>query len=348
MILDKKISNHPNINRQIRLLESLHDLPSTQIVLATGPLTHASLEKSLAELLGGNLHFYDAIAPIISADSVDMRYAFWGNRYEEDGDYLNCPMNEEEWEKFFLALVQAPQVPLHDFENAKFFEGCLPIEVMAQRGPRTLLYGPMKPVGFRDPRNGRRPFAVLQLRKEDVNGQLLNLVGCQTKLTQNAQLQVFRKIPALHEAHFARLGSIHRNTFINAPQVLGADLRLKHKPQIMVAGQLAGVEGYVESAACGLWAGLNGVRFYQGQPALAFPPTCAMGGLGSHLQNQVTANFQPSNISWGLLPPLAQLPGGRRLSKKEKNTALAKRALSDLLAWMLEQGLQPAHKPPAI
>jgi methylenetetrahydrofolate--tRNA-(uracil-5-)-methyltransferase len=347
MILDEKINNHPNINRQIRLVESLRDLPATQIILATGPLTHENLEKSLAELLGGNLHFYDAIAPVISSDSVDMRYAFWGNRYQEGGDYLNCPMNEAEWEDFFFALVQAPQVPLHDFEDANFFEGCLPLEVMAQRGPKTLLYGPMKPVGLRDPGSGRRPFAVLQLRKEDSSGQLLNLVGCQTKLTPGAQLQVFRKIPALRAAQFVRLGSVHRNTFINAPQALGPDLRLKIKPHIMVAGQLAGVEGYVESAACGLWAGLNGVRFHRGQPALSFPATCALGGLGSHLQNQATANFQPSNISWGLLPPLPLLPGVW-LSKKEKNTALAKRALKDLLAWMWEQGLQPAHKPPVI
>jgi methylenetetrahydrofolate--tRNA-(uracil-5-)-methyltransferase len=199
----------------------------------------------------------------------------------------------------------------------------------------------MKPVGFVDPRSGRRPYALLQLRREDTRGQMFNLVGCQTKLTYSAQEKVFRLIPALRQARFARLGSIHRNTFINAPKVLEPDLSLKGHPRLMIAGQLAGVEGYVESAACGLWAGLNAARRHNGLPPLLFPPTTALGGLAFHLQNQATDNFQPGNITWGLLPPLPPPPPpARKWAKKDKNQALGQRARRDLLAWMKEQKLE--------
>ena len=345
--LDDMVSNHHNIQRECRVVHSLDELPEKVLcILATGPLTHSVLAESLAGLSGQHLHFYDAIAPIVVADSVDMDLAFWGDRYgePEQGDYLNCPMNREEWEVFYNALMSAPKVALHDFEEAKYFEGCLPLEVMAERGPQTLLFGPMKPVGFTDSRSGRRPYALLQLRKEDAHGQLFNMVGCQTKLTHNAQLQVFRLIPALRQAQFSRLGSIHRNAFIDAPATLGADLRLLARPNIMVAGQLAGVEGYVESAACGLWAGWNAIRFHNNLPALSFPATTAFGGLAAHLANKTTINFQPSNITWGLLPPLGPPPPpARKWPKKEKHLALARRALHDFTSWMREQGLQPAE-----
>lgn len=349
-LVDQRVSSHPNISRKVRLVERLADIPHMPVILATGPLTHPSLAEDLASLTH-RLHFYDAVAPVIMADSVDMEKAFWGDRYGEPGtgDYLNCPMNREEWDVFYQALTSSPQVELHSFEDARYFEACLPLEIMAERGPRTLLFGPMKPVGFTDPRTGTRPYAILQLRKEDANGQMFNLVGCQTKLTHSAQLQVFRLIPALHKASFVRLGSIHRNTFLHAPSVLDGALRLKSFPHIMVAGQLAGVEGYVESAACGLWAGWNAVRQCRGLEALEFPPTTTMGGLASHLQNKTTSDFQPSNITWGLLPPLPPPPAPmRKWPKKEKGLNLARRALGDLLAWMKANHIKPAMEPPLI
>ncbi len=349
-LMQDKVDSHPNIKRQVRLLQSLQEIPHAPAILATGPLTHETLAQDLARHTS-NLHFYDAVAPVVTADSIDLDKAFWGERYGQpgQGDYLNCPMNKEEWETFYQALLAAPQVPLHDFEEAKYFEGCLPLEIMAARGPRTLLFGPMKPVGFIDPQTGRRPYAVLQLRKEDVRGQLFNMVGCQTKLTHGAQLQVFRLIPALAKASFSRLGSIHRNTFLHAPSMLDANLRLRAFPHIRVAGQLAGVEGYVESAACGLWAGWNSVRSHYGLPELSFPSTTAFAGLASHLQNQITADFQPSNITWGLLPPLPPPPPHlRKWPKKDKGQNLAKRALHDLLAWMAENNIKPAHHPPEL
>lgn len=350
--LDARISQHPNINRQVSLLRNLSELPDLPVILATGPLTHPELAEHLAQATGmANLHFYDAVAPLVYADSIDMAYAFWGDRYGDpgQGDYLNCPMDKQQWEIFYQALLNAPQVKLHEFEQPRFFEGCLPLEVMAGRGPKTLLFGPMKPVGFTDPNTGKRPYALLQLRREDAHGQLFNLVGCQTKLTHGAQIEVFRLIPALRQASFARLGSIHRNTFIHAPSQLGPDLRLKAYPNIMVAGQLAGVEGYLESAACGLWAGLNAIRYHHGQEALIFPETTCMGGLASHLGNTITPDFQPSNITWGLLPPLPPpaLPA-KKWPKKEKGIMLARRALQDLLQWMEKHDLQPAIQAPVI
>jgi methylenetetrahydrofolate--tRNA-(uracil-5-)-methyltransferase len=276
-----------------------------------------------------------------------MSQAFWGDRYGEGpGDYLNCPLDRQQWQAFYQALTSAEQVPLKDFENPRFFEGCLPIEVMAGRGEKTLLFGPMKPVGLVDPVSGRRPHAVVQLRKEDRDGRLLNLVGFQTKLTYGAQERVFRLIPALATAEFVRLGSIHRNTFLDAPRLLTPDLCLKAAPHIYVAGQISGVEGYVESAASGLLCGINAARRVLGQPPLLPPPTTALGGLLAHLGNTVTKDFQPSNINFGLLPPLAS-QGGRQ-GKKERYTALARRAQTDLLRWIKEQGLSPAQEPPQL
>lgn len=341
--LDQAVRQHPLIS-----LESaaLTELPRQGLcVLASGPLTTPELAADLASLTGQDgLHFYDAIAPIVSAESVDMTRAFWADRYADGpGDYLNCPLEKAEWQAFYEALISAEQVPLKDFENPRFFEGCLPIEVMAARGEKTLLFGPMKPVGLADPRSGRRPYAVVQLRKEDPEGRLLNLVGFQTKLSYSAQERVFRLIPALAGCEFARLGSIHRNTFLDAPRLLTPDLCLKAAPHVYVAGQLSGVEGYVESGASGLLCGINAARRVLGQVPLLPPATTALGGLLGHLSNTVTKDFQPSNINFGLLPPL-----GERLPKKQRGLELARRALRDLLAWMAEQGLTPAQEPPTL
>jgi methylenetetrahydrofolate--tRNA-(uracil-5-)-methyltransferase len=343
-MLDEMVEAHANIFRETALMESLPDSGLT--IVATGPLSAGALADDLMRITGSEgLHFYDAIAPIVMADSVDMASAFWQDRYDEPGkgDYLNCPLSKEEFAAFYEALTTGEEVPLRDFESPKFFEGCLPIEVMASRGDKTLLFGPMKPVGLEDPRTGRRPFAVVQLRKEDRGGRLMNLVGFQTKLTHPAQLKAFRLIPALAGAEFARLGSIHRNTFLDAPRVLEPDLRLKAAPHVMIAGQLSGVEGYVESAASGLLCGLNAPRLLAGLPPLVPPATTALGGLITHLMNAEAKHFQPSNINFGLLPPHE-----KKLPKKERGKAHARRSLTDLLAWLDDADLAPAEDPPQI
>lgn len=342
--LDQAVEAEANITRETALVESLPESGIT--IVATGPLTAGPLADDLLRITGSEgLHFYDAIAPIVTADSVDMEHAFWQDRYDEPGkgDYLNCPMDRDEFAAFYEALTTGEQVPLHEFESPKFFEGCLPIEVMAARGDKTLLFGPMKPVGLDDPRTGRRPFAVVQLRKEDREGRLMNLVGFQTKLTHPAQLQAFRLIPALAKAEFARLGSIHRNTFLDAPRVLQPDLRLKAAPHIMIAGQLSGVEGYVESSASGLLCGLNAPRLLAGHPLLVPPPTTALGGLITHLMNTEAKHFQPSNINFGLLPPL-----DKKYPKKERGRVQARRALAALADWLNDAGLEPAQAPPEL
>ena len=339
--LTEKITSLPTVeivNQKIDLL------PQEGVaILASGPLTADELAKGLADLTGeSGLHFYDAIAPIVTAESVDMKHAFWADRYGDGpGDYLNCPLTLEEYNAFYAALTSAEQVPLRDFENPKFFEGCLPIEVMASRGPKTLLFGPMKPVGLRDPDTGDRPHAVIQLRKEDADGRLLNLVGFQTKLTYRAQEQVFRLIPALAKAEFARLGSIHRNTFIDAPRLLNRDLTLAAAPHIFVAGQLSGVEGYVESAASGLLCGLNAGRRMQGLPPVLPPPETALGGMLTHLANTETKRFQPSNINFGLLPS-----PGRKIPKKQRGNFYAHRGISKLQEWLDINQIRRYQEPP--
>ncbi len=341
--LDQQVTEHPLIQRRCRRVDSLPHQGLT--ILATGPLTTGELARDLARLTGSQgLHFYDAIAPIVTAESVDAERSFWADRYsDQPGDYLNCPLDREQFRRFYQALVSAEQTPLHQFESPRFFEGCLPIEVMAARGEKTLLFGPMKPVGLVDPATGRRPFAVVQLRKEDRRGRLLNLVGFQTKLTRPAQDQVLRLIPALARAEFVRWGSIHRNTFLDAPRVLDKNLCLRAAPHVMVAGQLSGVEGYVESAAMGLLCGINAPRLLAGRDPILPPDTTALGGLLSHLGNTQTKDFQPSNINFGLLPPLA-----KRVAKRERGLHYARRALADLMAWMERHGLEPAQEPPAL
>ncbi len=344
--LDSRVRNHKVITVEARQADGVPGPEQARLcILATGPLTTGSLADDLARLTGSeHLHFYDAIAPIVTAESVDMKRAFWADRWSDaPGDYLNCPLSEEEFAAFYQALVTSEQTPLHDFEQPSFFEGCLPIEVMAARGVKTLLFGPMKPVGLRDAASGQRPFAVVQLRKEDAAGRLLNLVGFQTKLTRPAQDRVFRLIPALAGADFVRFGSIHRNSFVDAPGVLGPDLRLLAAPHVMIAGQLSGVEGYVESAAMGLLCGINAVRILKGLGPALPPPTTALGGLLTHLANTETKNFQPSNVNFGLLPPHQG-----RIPKRRRGAAHARRALGDLLSWIESLGMSPAGPVPNI
>ncbi len=304
-------------------------------VLATGPLTSDPLAAALGRLTGqDNLHCYDAIAPIVAAESLDLAEIFRASRYGAGDDYLNCPMSEDQYAAFYQALIEAEPVPLKSFEAPRYFEGCLPIEVMAARGYRTLVFGPMKPVGLIDPRSGRQPFAVVQLRAENREGTLYNLVGFQTKLKYGEQERVFRLIPGLERAEFVRLGSIHRNTFIHSPGLLSPYLNFLEQPQLFLAGQISGVEGYVESAAMGLLAGINAARLARGQALLTPPRATALGALVYHLTNTETRDFQPMNVNFGLFPPL---PG--RLPKKLRGAAYAERALQELEAWIVGGGV---------
>jgi len=310
------------------------------VVIAAGPLASEGLSASLAAALGEeHCYFYDAIAPIVWTHSLDMSVVFRASRYgcengeaPGEGDYLNCPMGREEYERFYQALLEARKVEARDFEREKHFEGCMPVEALAERGPRTLTFGPLKPVGFIDPRTGRRPWAVLQLRAEQMNSETCNLVGCQTKLTQPEQARVFRMVPGLERAEFARYGSMHRNTYVNAPQVLNADLSLKARPGVYLAGQITGVEGYVESAACGLWLGLALAARLHGQTLPPPPPTCALGALLLHLQTPAR-HFQPSNVHFGLMPEL-----GEKARKKDRKALYAARARAAFTEWLSANG----------
>ena len=310
------------------------------IILATGPLTSSPLAASLAALTGAEqLAFYDAIAPIIEADSLDRAIIYQASRYDDGpGDYLNCPMNRDQYLAFIAALKEAQCVPLKAFEEQKYFEGCLPIEVMLSRGDETLRFGPMKPVGLPDPRTGRDPFAVVQLRKENLEATLFNMVGFQTKLTYPEQKRIFRMIPGMEAAEFARLGSIHRNTFVRAPEVLAPTLQCQRRPDLLLAGQLTGVEGYVESTAMGLLAGINAARIMRGLPPTVPPPDTAHGALISHLTHTDAKHFQPSNINFGLFPALP----GKKIPKRLRGEHRAKQALESLSRWQEEQAIPVA------
>ncbi|MGH0034405.1 MAG: methylenetetrahydrofolate--tRNA-(uracil(54)-C(5))-methyltransferase (FADH(2)-oxidizing) TrmFO [Myxococcota bacterium] len=304
-----------------------------RVILATGPLTAPELAEDLKRLLGEEyLYFYDAIAPTVYADSIDHEVVFRASRYEDgDGDYLNVPLDRDEYAAFVDALLAAETVPLHPHEARLFFEGCLPVEEMARRGPETLAHGPLKPVGLVDPRTGRRPHAVVQLRQEDKAGVLFNLVGFQTKLRIAEQQKLIRSLPGLSGAVFARYGSVHRNTYVNAPRRLTPSLELRARPGAFLAGQLAGVEGYVESAALGLLAGVHAARAVLGLPFAAPPAETAHGALVRYLMESDPDRFQPSNVNYGLFPPLEGAPRGRRKwPKREKNQRLAERALEAL------------------
>ena len=301
---------------------------ASPVILATGPLTSEAMTTSLVALTGEkHLAFYDAIAPIVSADSLDMDIIYRKSRWDDDspGDYLNCPMTREQYEHFIDLLASAKTVPLKEFEKTKYFEGCLPIEVMCERGRDTLRFGPMKPVGLAHPETGEIPHAVVQLRAENREGTMYNLVGFQTKLTYPEQKRVFRTIPGLEQAEFVRLGSIHRNTFICAPELLDATLQMKKRPGLFLAGQLSGVEGYVESTAMGLLAGIHASHMVQHKPLVVPPPETAHGALIHHLTESDPRHFQPSNVNFGLFPPLK-----KKIRKKERGRVRAELALAAL------------------
>jgi len=312
-------------------------LPEGLAIVATGPLTSPALAHCLQQLLGDHLYFYDAIAPIVTAESVDRSLAFAASRYGKGGeDYLNCPLSREEYYRFVEAVRTAAVVPTKDFERCLYFEGCMPIEEMARRGPDTLAFGPMRPVGLIDPRTGRRPFAAAQLRQDNHEGTLFNMVGFQTKMTHSEQRRVFRMIPGLEHAEFVRLGSLHRNTFINSPQLLQPTLQLIGRPQTFFAGQLIGVEGYVESAAAGLFAAINASRLMQGAECIVPPATTALGSLVRYVTDRDRLDFQPMNANYGLFPAIVGRERGR-----EKRHRMAARAWTDMRAWMAEHGLEP-------
>ena len=318
--------------------EEVTALPEGPAVVATGPLTSDALAAAIREALGdGGLAFFDAIAPIVHRDGLDESVVFAAGRFGEDADYLNCPMSRDQYEAFISALREADAHEGHDWEAVPYFEGCLPIEVMAARGPDTLRFGPMKPIGLVDPRTGRRPWAVVQLRREDRAGQMWNLVGFQTRLRIGEQKRVFGMIPGLGGAEFLRWGSIHRNSYLNFPGCLTAHGSLRDRPEVVFAGQLTGVEGYTESAASGILAGLNVARVLAGELPVVPPPTTMLGGLMRYLKESEAGRFQPMNSNWGLLDPL---PDPMR-DKQAKREALARRAQADLTAWMAGHGLEP-------
>lgn len=324
----RRIAAHPLITVEHREVTALPESGIT--VVATGPLTSDTLAEDIARRFGEGLSFYDAAAPIVTAESVDMNAAFRASRYDREesgiGDYINCPMNKAEYEAFHEALISAETALLHEFDKPKVYEGCMPIEVLAGRGTDAIRFGPMKPVGLRDPRTGHRPWAVLQLRTENAAGTLYNLVGFQTNLKFGEQKRVFSMIPALKNAEFVRYGVMHRNTFLDSPRLLTQDLRCKALPHLFFAGQMTGVEGYMESAASGLLAGKNAVRALRGQAPLCLPPETMMGALTGYISDPTVTNFQPMGANFGVLPPLEE----HIRDKKQRYAALAARALAKL------------------
>jgi len=328
-----RLSAHPDI-RIIR--EEVSELPAVPAVIATGPLTSPSMTEALMHLTGSDhLYFYDAIAPIVDAASIDGKKVFRMSRYGKGGDdYLNCPMDRAEYEQFYDAVQHAEKVEPRGFEEKKVFEGCMPIEVMAARGFDTLRFGPMKPVGLPDPKTGRESFAVVQLRSENREMTAYNLVGFQTRMKWPEQKRVFSMIPGLECAEFLRYGSIHRNTFINAPALLGSDLSLKQRPDLFIAGQMTGVEGYIESTAMGLIAGINAALKLKGRDVPPIPPASAHGALMRHIAESDSRHFQPSNINFGLFPLSASLEHLR--DKKRKKAMIAERAIAAWRSYLSE------------
>jgi methylenetetrahydrofolate--tRNA-(uracil-5-)-methyltransferase len=320
-------------------------LPEGPCVIATGPLTSPALSDAVRAALGDEgLAFYDAIAPIVHRDSLDESVVFEAGRFEESGDYLNCAMSREEYETFVAALKEGDVYAGHDWEAVPYFEGCLPIEVMAERGDDTLRFGPMKPIGLIDPRTGRRPWAVVQLRREDRAGQMWNLVGFQTRLRTGEQRRVFTMIPGLRDAEFLRWGSIHRNTYLNFPARLTPHGGLPERPEVVFAGQLTGVEGYTESAASGQMAALNLDRVLRGEKPTLPPATTMVGGLYRYLRDADPGRFQPMNSNWGLVEPLTE----RVKDKRTRRELLAERALTHFLTWLDEIGTEPAVTPASL
>ncbi len=329
------VSSHPLI--EVERAEAAA-IPGGPAIVATGPLTSPALGEALSAIIGPrSLYFYDAIAPIVTAESIDMNIAFRASRWGVgDDDYINCPMSEAEYDLFVTAVVAAEKVALHPFEKPVYFEGCMPIEEVARRGPRTLAFGPMRPVGLRDPRTGARPFAVMQLRQDDRAGRLYNMVGFQTKMTYPEQRRVFRMIPGLAGAEFVRLGSLHRNTFIDSPRLLRPTLQLRARDNLFLAGQMIGVEGYVESAAMGLLAAINAARLVLGHPLVTPPPETALGSLIAYICDEARRDFQPMNANLGLMPEIAGQPRGRR-----KKAAMSERALRAIDGWIARESIEP-------
>jgi len=332
------IERHPRITIERSIVDGLPPADWRQAIVATGPLTSHGLSRAIMELTGEDeLAFFDAIAPIVYKDSIDFSTAWFQSRYDKGAgaDYINCPLDKAEYEAFIDALLAADRTTFKDWErNTPYFEGCMPIEAMAERGRETLRYGPMKPVGLTDPRTGQRPYAVVQLRQDNARGTLYNIVGFQTKIRYKAQTDVFRMIPGLESARFARLGGIHRNTFINAPRLLDPTLRLRADARLRFAGQITGVEGYVESAAMGLLAGRFAAAEWRREAPEPPPATTALGALLWHVtQGADPETFQPMNVNFGLFPPLE-----RKLPKRERKPAIAVRALADLARWLDAEG----------
>lgn len=325
--ITNKIKNCDSINVINRVVDKIPT--DTVCVIATGPLTDGALAANIEDFTGmGNLNFYDAAAPIVSADSIDFSSAFIASRYDRDdtgvGDYINCPMNKDEYEAFHTALISAEGAPLHEFDKQiNVYEGCMPIEVLAKRGADSIRFGPLKPVGLRDPKTGHRPWAVVQLRKENASGSMYNLVGFQTNLKFPEQKRVFSMIPALKNAEFLRYGVMHRNSFINSPQLLNRDLSLKKSDNIFFAGQLSGVEGYMESAASGIIAGINAANKVLGKEPVILPDFTMIGALLGYITDDTVSNFQPMGANFGVLPPLES----HIRDKRERYAALANRAL---------------------
>ena len=319
-----KIRSHPRIT--VREGE-VTELPQGEVIVASGPLTSDALAEHLQTLLGANtdLHFFDAAAPLVTAESIDMENAWMGSRYDKGtADYVNCPMNKEEYDAFWEALTTAQEAEVHGFEDGMVFEGCMPVEVMARRGHDTLLYGPLKARGLDDPRTGRWPYAVVQLRRDNTDGTIYNLVGFQTHLRFPEQKRVFSMIPALRNAEFVRYGVMHRNTFLDSPRLLNRYYQLKAQPRISFAGQMTGVEGYVESAASGFLVGVETARRLRGMEPVDFPQETAIGALGLYISNQSVTQFQPMNINFGIIPVL----GHKVKGKRNKNAEISARALA--------------------
>ena len=326
-MVTESVQSHPNITV---VPGEVTEIPAGEVVIASGPLTSDALAAKLPQLWGEKdetLHFYDAAAPLVSFESVDMESAYFASRYDKGTpDYINCPMSEEEYKAVWQELIHAQEAEVHGFEDGQVFEGCMPVEVMARRGEDTLRYGPLKPRGLPDPKTGREPYAVVQLRKDNADGSIYNLVGFQTHLKWPEQRRVFTMIPALHDAQFLRYGVMHRNTYLDSPRLLDRYYRLRGEERISFAGQITGVEGYVESCASGFLVGVETARRLQGKAPIDFPQETAIGALGIYVSNESVGSFQPMNINFGIMPQL----GYRVKGKRNKNAELSKRSLEKI------------------
>ena len=323
-MVTEKIRSHPNIRV---IPEEVTRVPEGPVIIATGPLTSDALSQAIGEYFGntGYLHFFDAAAPLVTAESIDMDLAWWQSRYDRGTpDYINCALDKEQYEAFVQELTTAQEAEVHGFEDSRVFEGCMPVEVMARRGRDTLRYGPLKPRGLRDPRTGKEPYAVVQLRRDNAQGSIYNLVGFQTHLRFPEQKRVFSMIPALHDAEYLRYGVMHRNTFLDSPRYLNRYYQLKSEPRIAFAGQMTGVEGYVESAASGFLVGVETARRLRGMEPVDFPQETAIGALGLYVSSESIGNFQPMNVNFGIIPPLDHRVKGKR----SKNAELSARSLA--------------------